>query len=65
MFFYVDTINTVQDNLIPNNDWESQGEQIFFKKNKFELAKEELLKIKKLLIYYPPPLKYRRKVNFL
>ena len=62
MFFYIDPINTAKENLIPRNDWESQGE-IFFKKNKFELTKEELIKIKKLLIYYPPPLKYRRKVT--
>ena len=49
-----------------NNDditWESIGDDLFFRKNKFEFNKEEIHLIKKLLLKSPPPLEYRRKVS--
>jgi hypothetical protein len=51
-----------------NNDeitWESIGDDLFFRKNKFEFTLEEKNLIKKLLLKSPPPLEYRRKVSLL
>ena len=51
-----------------NNDeitWESIGDDLFFRKNKFEFTVEEKNLIKKLLLKSPPPLEYRRKVSLL
>ena len=51
-----------------NNDeitWESIGDYLFFRKNKFEFTLEEKNLIKKLLLKSPPPLEYRRKVSLL
>ena len=51
-----------------NNDeitWESIGDDLFFRKNKFEFTVEEKNLIKKLLLKCPPPLEYRRKVSLL
>jgi hypothetical protein len=43
--------------------WESIGDELLFRKNKFEFTKEEKTLIKKLLLNGPPPLEYRRKVR--
>ena len=43
--------------------WESIGDELLFRKNKFEFTKEEKISIKKLLLNGPPPLEYRRKVR--
>ena len=51
-----------------NNDeitWESIGDDLFFRKNKFEFTLEEKNLIKKLLLKSPPPLEYRKKVSLL
>ena len=51
-----------------NNDeitWESIGDDLFFRKNKFEFTLEEKNLIKKLLLKSPHPLEYRRKVSLL
>ena len=51
-----------------NNDeitWESIGDDLFFRKSKFEFTLEEKNLIKKLLLKSPPPLEYRRKVSLL
>ena len=44
--------------------WETVGDELFYRKNKFEFTNEEKLLIKKLLLKSPPPLQYRRKVRF-
>ena len=43
--------------------WESVGDDLFYRKNKFEFTPEEKTLIKKLLLKSPPPLQYRRKVS--
>lgn len=45
--------------------WESIGDELLFRKNKFEFTNEEKILIKKLLLKSPPPLEYRRKVRHL
>ena len=42
--------------------WETVGDELFFKKNKFSFTTEEITLIKNLLKDSPPPLQYRRKV---
>ena len=43
--------------------WETVGDDLFYRKNKFEFTSEEKNLIKKLLLKSPPPLQYRRKVS--
>ena len=45
--------------------WESIGDELLFRKNKFEFSIEEKSLVKKLLMKSPPPLEYRRKVSKL
>ena len=45
--------------------WESIGDDLLFRKNKFEFTNEEKILVKKLLLKSPPPLEYRRKVRHL
>ena len=45
--------------------WESIGDELLFRKNKFEFTNEEKILVKKLLLKSPPPLQYRRKVRHL
>ena len=45
--------------------WESIGDDLLFRKNKFEFSKEEKSLVKKLLMKSPPPLEYRRKVSLI
>ena len=43
--------------------WETFGDELFYRKNKFEFSNEEKTLIKNLLKQSPPPLQYRRKVS--
>ena len=45
--------------------WELIGDELLFRKNKFEFTNEEKILVKKLLLKSPPPLEYRRKVRHL
>jgi hypothetical protein len=54
------SLNTYQEEEIT---WESVGDDLFYRKNKFEFTLEEKNLIKKLLLKSPPPLQYRRKVR--
>lgn len=45
--------------------WETLGDELLFRKNKFEFTNEEKILVKKLLLKSPPPLEYRRKVRHL
>ena len=45
--------------------WESIGDELLFRKNKFEFTNDEKILVKKLLLKSPPPLEYRRKVRHL
>ena len=43
-------------------DWESLGDELFYRKNKFEFEEREKRHIKKMLSQTPPQLQYRRRV---
>ena len=44
-------------------DWDSLGDELFYRKNKFEFDEKEKKHIKKMLSKAPPQLQYRRRVN--
>ena len=48
-----------------NQDEITWGDELLFRKNKFEFTNEEKILVKKLLLKSPPPLEYRRKVRHL
>jgi hypothetical protein len=43
--------------------WDTVGDELFYRKNKFEFSNEEKTLIKNLLRNSPPPIQYRRKVS--
>ena len=43
-------------------DWESLGDDLFYRKNKFEFEEKEKKHIKKMLSKNPPQLQLRRRV---
>ena len=46
-------------------DWESLGDELFYRKNKFEFEEKEKRHIKRMLTQSPPKLQHRRRViNF-
>ena len=48
-----------------NGDWDSLGDELFYRKNKFEFSEKEKNSLKKLLSKSPPQLQHRRRViNF-
>ena len=44
-------------------DWESLGDELFYRKNKFEFEEKEKKHIKKMLSRSPPQLQLRRRVT--
>ena len=47
-------------------DWESLGDELFYRKNKFEFEEKEKRHIKRMLTQSPPKLQHRRRViNFI
>lgn len=44
-------------------DWESLGDELFYRKNKFEFEEKEKKHIKKMLSQSPPQLQLRRRVT--
>jgi len=45
-----------------NGDWDSLGDELFFRKNKFEFSQKEKNSLKKMLSKSPPQLQHRRRV---
>ena len=43
-------------------DWDSLGDELFFRKNKFEFTEKEKNSIKRMLSESPPQLQHRRRV---
>ena len=43
-------------------DWNSLGDELFFRKNKFEFSQREKNYLKKMLSKSPPQLQHRRRV---
>ena len=44
-------------------DWDSLGDELLYRKNKFEFDEKEKRHIKKMLSQSPPKLQFRRRVN--
>ena len=47
-----------------NGDWDSLGDELFFRKNKFEFSQKEKNSLRKMLSKSPPQLQHRRRVIF-
>lgn len=45
-----------------NGDWDSLGDELFFRKNKFEFSQKEKNSLRKMLSKSPPQLQHRRRV---
>ena len=43
-------------------DWDSLGDELFFRKNKFEFTEKEKNSIKRMFSKSPPQLQHRRRV---
>ena len=52
----------IQEETELEGDWESLGDDLFYRKNKFEFEEKEKKHIKKLLSKNPPQLQLRRRV---
>jgi hypothetical protein len=55
--------NKIEEEPELEGDWESLGDELFYRKNKFEFDEKEKKHIKKMLSKAPPQLQYRRRVN--
>ena len=43
--------------------WDSAYKQLLFPKYKYSYTEQELIRLKRMIIFSPPPLKIRRKVR--
>ena len=55
--------NKIEEEPELEGDWESLGDELFYRKNKFEFEEKEKKHIKKMLSQSPPQLQLRRRVN--
>lgn len=53
----------IEEEPVLEGDWDSLGDELFYRKNKFEFDEKEKKHIKKMLSKGPPQLQYRRRVN--
>ena len=58
-------INKIEEEPELEGDWESLGDELFYRKNKFEFDEREKKFIKKMLLRTPPQLQHRRRVTNL
>ena len=57
--------NKIEEEPELEGDWESLGDELFYRKNKFEFEEKEKNHIKKMLLQSPPQLQHRRRVTLL
>ena len=57
--------NKIEDEAELEGDWDSLGDELFYRKNKFEFEEKEKKHIKKMLSQSPPQLQHRRRVTLL
>ena len=69
MFVEQENEENIQNNLINNEieeelegDWDTLGDELFYRKNKFEFEEKEKRHIRKMLSRGPPKLQHRRRV---
>jgi hypothetical protein len=55
--------NKIEEEPELEGDWESLGDELLYRKNKFEFEEKEIKHIKKMLSQSPPQLQYRRRVK--
>ena len=55
--------NKIEEEPELEGDWESLGDELFYRKNKFEFDEREKKFIKKMLLKAPPQLQHRRRVT--
>ena len=55
--------NKIEEEPELEGDWESLGDELLYRKNKFEFDEKEKRHIKKMLSQSPPKLQFRRRVN--
>ena len=55
--------NKIEEEPELEGDWESLGDELFYRKNKFEFEEKEKKHIKKMLSQSLPQLQLRRRVN--
>ena len=55
--------NKIEEEPELEGDWDSLGDELLYRKNKFEFEEREKKHIKKMLSQTPPQLQYRRRVN--
>ena len=57
--------NAIEEEPELEGDWESLGDELLYRKNKFEFEEKEKKLIKKMLSQSPPQLQHRRRVTNL
>ena len=57
--------NKIEEEPELEGDWESLGDELLYRKNKFEFEEKEKKHIKKMLLQSPPQLQHRRRVTLL
>ena len=59
----ISNINKSSNSQIFEDTWDLASKQLLNKKNKYSFTDQELIRLKRLLIFSPPPLEVRRKVS--
>ena len=59
----ISNVTKSSNSQIFEDTWDLASKQLLNKKNKYSFIEQELIRLKRLLIFSPPPLDIRRKVS--
>ncbi len=59
----ISNVTKSSNSQIFEDTWDLASKQLLNKKNKYSFTEQELIRLKRLLIFSPPPLDIRRKVS--
>ena len=59
----ISNVTKSSNSQICEDTWDLASKQLLNKKNKYSFTEQELIRLKRLLIFSPPPLDIRRKVS--
>ena len=59
----ISNVTKSSNSQIFEDTWDLASKQLLNKKNKYSFTEQELIRLKRLLIFSPPPLDVRRKVS--
>ena len=59
----ISNVTKSSNSQIFEDTWDLASKQLLNKKNKYSFSEQELIRLKRLLIFSPPPLDIRRKVS--